>query len=95
MCIIVIIVKLCYNLYYIAIIGGFQMKFLGIILSILGCLSSIYGINLNNSFEAQLTSLFSNGSKNPGTTWIVIGVIIAIIGIVLILKKTKNSTDIQ
>lgn len=66
------------------------MKILGIILSILGCLSAIYGVNLNNSFEAQFISVLSKGTKNPGTTWIFIGILAIIMGVVLIFSKKKN-----
>lgn len=65
----------------------------GIVLTILGAISCIYGASQNNSYEAQLHSLFSNGHTNPGTTFLVIGVIAAVAGIVLliagIVKRNK------
>lgn len=67
------------------------MKILGIILSILGCLSALYGVNLNNSLEAQFTSLLSNGSTNPGTIWICVGVIVVVVGLLLTFKKNKQN----
>ena len=65
---------------------------LAIILIVAGVISAIYGNSLNNSIEAQLKSVFSNGSANPGNIWLILGVIAIIIGIILLvvaLKKKK------
>ena len=69
------------------------MAILGIILIVAGAASIVYGIIQNNSLAAQLTSLFSGGSGNPGTKWIIIGVIAVVAGIVLMVlnSKKKNS----
>ena len=69
------------------------MAILGIILIVAGAVSVLYGIMQNNSLEAQLTSLFSSGKTNPGTIWIVIGIIAVVVGIVLmVLNSKKNSS---
>ena len=47
---------------------------------ILGIACAGYGYIQNNSVEAQLSSLLSTGTTNPGTTYIVIGVVVAVIG---------------
>lgn len=67
------------------------MFILGIILAIAGAGSLIYGILQNNSVEAQLSSLFSSGSVDPGTLWIIVGVIAAVIGIVLLVAGKKKA----
>ena len=56
------------------------MMIAGGILIAIGLFSTIYGIHLNNSIEAQLTALFNNGNVNPGTGWIWIGVVFLIAG---------------
>ena len=69
------------------------MVIIGIILMVAGAISAIYGIAQNNSLEAQLGSFLSSGSVNPGTPWIVIGVIALLVGLVLLimgLRKKKN-----
>ncbi len=59
-----------------------------------GVVSLIVGASMNNSLEAQLSSLFGGGGVNPGTPWIIIGIIAAIVGLVLlvigIMKKKKG-----
>lgn len=69
------------------------MVIIGIILMVAGAFSAIYGVTQNSSLEAQLGSLLSSGSVNPGTPWIVIGVIALLVGLVLLimgLRKKKN-----
>lgn len=64
----------------------------GIIFLVLGAAGCVYGITQNNSLEAQLESILGNGRTNPGTVFIVIGVVIAVIGIILLFKGiTKKS----
>lgn len=53
---------------------------LGAVLLILGIVCAGYGYIQNNSIEAQLSSLLSTGTTNPGTTYIMIGVVVAVIG---------------
>lgn len=63
----------------------------GAILLALGIGSTIYGFHLNNSMEAQLNALFSSGNVDPGTVWIVAGIIALVVGIVLLaFGITKN-----
>ncbi|WP_167957880.1 DUF3185 family protein [Anaerosporobacter faecicola] len=66
------------------------MTLLGILFLLVGAGLAIYGYSLNNSVEAQLESFFSNGSTNPGTIFIIIGIVVAVLGIVFILKKKKQ-----
>lgn len=53
---------------------------LGIILLILGVTCAGYGYLQNNSIEAQLSSLLSTGTTNPGTIYIIIGAVVAVVG---------------
>ena len=52
----------------------------GMILLILGVACAGYGYLQNNSIEAQLSSLLSTGTTNPGTIYIIIGVVVAVVG---------------
>ena len=64
------------------------MFILGIIL-IIACAG--YGFMQNNSLEAQFTSIMSSGTANPGTMFIVIGVILLVVGIILcVVGRKKN-----
>ena len=47
--------------------------------------SIIYGAELNNSVEAQLEAIFSTGSTDPGTVWIIIGAVLAFGGVALVM----------
>ena len=53
---------------------------LGAILLVLGVACAGYGYLQNNSIDAQLSSLLSTGTTNPGTIYIVIGAVVAVIG---------------
>lgn len=53
---------------------------LGAILLVLGVACAGYGYLQNNSIEAQLSSLLSTGTTNPGTIYIVIGAVVAVVG---------------
>lgn len=69
------------------------MTIAGVILAILGAAGCVYGITQNNSFESQLGSFLSSGRTNPGTAFIVVGAIVAVVGIVLLimgLSKKKQ-----
>ena len=51
-------------------------------------------VDLNNSIEAQLSSLFNSGSANPGNIWLYCGIAIAVVGaILLVLGLTKKNAD--
>jgi len=69
----------------------------GIILSGAGVGLIIYGITLYNSLSSQLKSLFSRDSTNPGTVYIVSGIVILVGGAILLiiglLKKPNNLSN--
>ena len=68
----------------------------GVILMVLGIGSTIYGFYLNNSWEAQLKSLLSSGNTDPGTIWIIVGIVALIVGIILLvvaLTKKRDATS--
>lgn len=68
----------------------------GAILAVIGLGLTIYGIYLNNNVEAQLTALFNSGNVDPGTGWIVVGVIALVVGIALLvigLTKTTSASS--
>ena len=68
------------------------MIFLGVIFVVSGIASIIYGVNQNNSLSSQLSSLFKSGSTNPGTIYIILGVVIIAIGLTIgYIGYTKNS----
>ena len=62
----------------------------GIILMICGLVSLISGISANNNPMAQLQSAFSGGGGDPGTIWIVLGIIALIGGGILTSYGLKN-----
>ena len=67
------------------------MFILGIILIIAGIGCAGYGYMQNNSLEAQVNSFLSSGSVNPGTLFIVIGVILLADGIIIcVVGRKKN-----
>lgn len=69
---------------------------MGLIFIISGIISIVYGVNQNNSFAAQFESLFSSGSLDPGTPFIVIGVIGIVIGfIIIIVGYVKSQNQIN
>lgn len=72
---------------------------LGIISILLGLAGVIYGSYLNNDWEAQLESLFSNGSTNPGTLFIIVGGALIGVGVILIIadiaKKSRPTTNVH
>jgi len=67
------------------------MFILGIILTLLGVGSLVFGLMQNNSLEAQFTSLLSSGSVDPGTIWIIAGAVAVILGLVLIILGKRRS----
>ena len=65
------------------------------ILVLAGFGSIVHGVNLNNNILSQVQSLFSSGSKNPGTTWIIVGVLGIIVGLIMAFcgyKKRNRKT---
>ncbi|NLO48674.1 MAG: DUF3185 family protein [Clostridiales bacterium] len=69
------------------------MLIIGIILAVAGLISTIYGFTANNSWEAQLSSILSSGTANPGTIFIIIGIVALIAGIILIVLGAKKKTQ--
>lgn len=68
------------------------MIIVGGILAALGLASVIYGISLNNDMEAQLNAVFTKGTANPGTVWIVVGAVaMAIAAILIVVALMKRS----
>lgn len=69
---------------------------LGIIGLLAGVAMALYGNSLNNSIEAQLSSLFSSGAVNPGNTWLYGGIALAVVGGILLivgLTQKENSNN--
>lgn len=67
------------------------MIIIGVILAIAGIVSTIYGFFQNNSIDAQMESLFSTGSTNPGTIFIILGIVAIVLGAVLTYVGYKKS----
>lgn len=67
------------------------MFVLGVLAIITGAILTIVGFAMNNSLEAQLISAFSTGSTNPGTIFIVIGIILLVVGVLLVVMKKKKA----
>ena len=69
----------------------------GLISAVLGIIFSIVGFSKNASPAAQLQSMVSGGGLNPGTMWIVIGLVLLALGVVLIvidvLQKKKGQKN--
>lgn len=70
------------------------MLILSVILIVLGLASTIYGVTLNNSAEAQLNALFGTGVINPGTTWIIVGAVVGVIGIILLVVELLKKSEV-
>lgn len=63
----------------------------GLLLTVAGLGSAVYGIYQNNDLESQLTSIFSSGTANPGTIWIIGGVVGIALGVILMIIGKKRS----
>ena len=61
------------------------MIVIGIILILTGGGCWIYGDSLNNDYEEQIRSVWNVGKTNPGSIFVIIGIIAVIIGAILIL----------
>ena len=66
------------------------MFLLGILLVLSGLACAGYGFMQNNSLEAQFTSILSSGTANPGTIFIIIGVILLVVGILFCLSGKRR-----
>jgi hypothetical protein len=69
------------------------MKVGGIILIVLGGILALLGFAVNSNPDMQLVSFISGHGENPGTPLIVIGVIAIVVGVVLIVLKSKKSKE--
>jgi uncharacterized membrane protein YidH (DUF202 family) len=56
----------------------------GIFLIAGGLTGTIVGMTQNNDLRAQISSLVSSGTANPGTVWLVIGLVAVVVGIALL-----------
>ena len=59
---------------------------IGIVLLVAGVALAAYGLNLQNSLESQLADIFGSEDSSP-QTYIIAGVIAAIAGIIMLVKK--------
>ena len=60
--------------------------------AVLGLILLIVGISQNNSLKAQLASLLGSGKVNPGTPWIVIGILLIVAGAVFFVADRKKKS---
>ena len=67
-----------------------ELIIIGGILILAGFGSIIHGVSLNNSIISQVQRLFSSGSTNPGTTWIIVGIFGVIIGSIMAFYGYKK-----
>lgn len=65
--------------------------FVGILLIISGLFSTCYGIDMNNSYEAQWDAFWGSGNFDPGTTWIVVGAVGLILGLICVTSALIKS----
>lgn len=63
---------------------------LSVILILLGTALTIYGFVVNNSMEAQLESLFDTGNLDPGTPFIIVGIVVLVLGFFLLVVKMNK-----
>lgn len=68
------------------------MKIVSYIFDAIGVILTVYGIQLNSSPVSQIQSLFENGETNPGNTYIILGIVLIIIGVILYFIS-KNQED--
>ena len=67
------------------------MSFLGIIIIIIGFIIGGYGFILNNDQELLMERRFGNDELVNPAIYIVIGIVVALIGLIIYLKgKNKN-----
>lgn len=60
---------------------------------IVGVVLAVFGNQQNNDLEAQLSSLWNNGTANPGDLWIYVGIAVAIVGLVLTVIGIINMNN--
>lgn len=66
------------------------MFILGIMLIIAGLGCAGFGFIQNNSLEAQINSLLSSGTANPGTMFIIIGAVLIVVGVACCIASKKK-----
>lgn len=66
------------------------MIIIGVILILAGLSSTVYGYMQNNNIDTQMMSIFSSGNANPGTMWIILGVVVIVIGVLLVYGGLKK-----
>lgn len=59
----------------------------GLLVMLAGGVMVTYGNGLNNSIEAQLNSLLSSGTIDPGAGWLIFGGITALLGLILLISS--------
>ncbi len=59
---------------------GTVQLLLGLLLAGGGVIAIISGTNANNSYEAQINSVFNKGQSDPGTGLIILGISLAVVG---------------
>lgn len=63
----------------------------GVILAAIGAFVIVAGVNKNNSEAAKTASLISEGHTNPGTLFIVIGAVLAAVGVIAFIVSLVDS----
>lgn len=69
------------------------MFIIGIILTVLGAGSAIYGITQLTGFSGAMYDLANSlgaGATNPGLIWLIAGVVVLIVGVVLMIAGRKK-----
>ena len=67
-----------------ALMSAPSKRLFGLLFAGGGIGSIIYGCVINDSIEAQLESIWNNGTTDPGTPWIIIGVVTAVVGAIML-----------
>ena len=63
----------------------------GVILSVLGVISAIYGITYMNSDVNKLRGYFVE--DNTGITFVILGIVLVVIGVIIIFKTKPKTTN--
>ncbi len=66
------------------------MKTGGIILIVFGAIFALLGLLANDTPIIKLLSFLVGGGENPGTAFIILGIILIIAGIVLVVLANKK-----
>jgi len=71
-----------------------KMKIISFVAMIAGIVLAIIGFNKNSDPMAIAENVLKGGSANPGTIWIILGVVAILAGVVLLvldIKKAKKN----